>query len=788
MFPPRFLVFLIIFASLCPALARVRQSIDLDFDTRRFHLISDRTLYYSKEKVYEAFGHVVLSSKNSRLSANYMQVNIETGEMKLEGDVKYTSSLWFIHSEKMNFNIKTGLGKIFFGFISSDNYKLRGDLIEKVSKDRFLVKNGEYTFCGGCSEDWKFHAEEVDFRVNGYAFMKNVSLIVDEVPILYLPFFVVPVGSNRRSGLLFPEIEFGDNNGFGILQPLFLTLGDHQDLTLSYGYYAKRGSKLEFQYRYHLTPDTLGELNAFYLKDKSFPKRADRFAINTQNTWSFGEHLSFRWRFRALSDREYVWVFPSDVNARYLPSVESNALLNLKSNFYFFTTEMKRHRSLISPNPVDFDENMVQSGPNFYFGISKVSIFPKLYASFYSRYDNFFRTASSFYDDNENDVFDPFSLDRVREVKRLHLNPEIDYSFRLGKILKVRTSLQYRANMYWFDKENESLNLDKYSNEYLLFRTELSTILERIYDTNGEKVEKLKHQISPFITYNRVPWVKDDATHPFKYQLRQEGGAFDSFDLIPLHTSRYNLSGDALKNSITYGVISRLIQKRKVPLRKEVKGPKDLVAPYRGYKHLRPQNRKEELAMQALLRWEMERPFYRAYHYAWIFSLEQAYDFSQDVEEEEPGTPFSPLLLRSELELENFSNYIEYQYKPYGVLLKDEDKYEGWHELKFNINWSWEKYENFRETLFFNRGIDVFLDIVTGPIKTRNAGLGFHWSFNDYFSWHYNVDYDLLVKRKKTDSVFISYYSPSECWDLRLGYRYDRERGYSIGFDFGLSL
>lgn len=760
-------------------------------DESKFHITADRTLYHSNVKVHEAFGHVVMTSGDRRLSSDYAWIDQKTGDVRVRGNVVFVATNWTIQAAEMHFNMRTGTGSIFYGAVSNDNYRLRGQLIRKIGENRFLTSDGEYTTCRDCAESWKMAARTVDLTIDGYAYLEDVYVVIKDVPTMYLPYMIVPVKTRRQTGFLFPRVGSGSRKGFSFVQPFFLAIDDHQDATLAYGRYSKRGKRGEFQYRYQSYTGIKGVIDGFYLEDRDFKSAVDRYALKTEHEWAFTRFFDMRWRINDSKDREYPIAFPEDVAGLNLPAMESNVNMTTRFDNFFITAEAKRYRSLLNANMVGFDKDMVQTGPSIYFGLSERRYFGLFDFNLYGTFDRFYRDGGSFQDLNLNGFYDPFTTDRIREAQRLQVAPELSRSFKLGRALTLQPTLQYNERLYLFDVRPATLTVPTLHSRYLLGRVQLSSTFERVFSMpESSIVEKLKHQITPILTYSNVPWSEESKSHPFIQQISQPGGSFDQFDIIQAG-NRPDFLREPIGNSVSLGIFSRLIRKRRV---EEV----NFVYPYtfltpKQIEYPDPENRKQEEFMARSRLFDQYQPRYANYRQVWLVTLNQALDLKEvrrkPLVGERPQAPFSPLLLRSVVSLENFSKYLEYQYKPYGKYLDRENAYRRQHDLRVFGEWTLKSLTNPRGTLFFKRSLNSSFTMVTSPNPARVLGLGFTWSFNDYLSVSYLRDFDLINRRRKLrEMVSTTYNSPSECWQLRLRYEQRREVGTDFGVDLALNL
>ena len=581
--------------------------LSLSFGVGDFHITGDRTLYYSKTKAHEAFGHVVMSSNDRRLSADYVWIDTKTGDTKASGNVVFASSQRTIYAAEIHFNIHSGLGSIFYGLITNGRYHLRGQLIREVSKNRFVATEGEYTTCLDCSESWRVYAQSIDLSSDGYVFMTGVYLFIKDIPALYLPYLVLPAKTERQSGLLFPRISNSSLHGFTLYQPLFLAINGQQDATLSYGFYSKRGNRAGLEYRYKLLKNNEGTIDGVFIKDRTFPDRSLRFSLQMDHTWYPFDFFKMYLRLNEVSDRDYPRVFLDDIKGNDLPALESSAVLMSDFDDFFIDVEWTRLRSLIAKDKVNFDEDMVQRGPSLFGGVKEWVLWRGITGGVFFRYDRFHRGGSS------------FTGDRLRESQRILLNPSLSYSFKIGDVLNVSPLLEYDQQFYSFGSGTKDL-----LNHHLLSQVRISTALEKIYNLNGPLYSKLKHQISPFISYSNVFWRKDSPDHPFTQQIEHGGGVFDEMDRTPITYSRDNVR-EPLGNAISYGFTSRLIRKRREE--KHISFyPYDLTKTIEK-KYPKPQNMAQEIQIVKQRHWDKNAPDYSLYKEVWLLAVNQSYDF-----------------------------------------------------------------------------------------------------------------------------------------------------------------
>jgi len=117
--------------------------------------------------------------------------------------------------------------------------------------DLFVFDKATYTTCTPENLDWYFTANkiEIDNEQKEMTGQDGVMHLFD-VPIAYVPYFSLPMGKERRSGILPPIAGYNSNNGFDITQPYYVNIAPNRDLTLMPRYMSQRGVQLGAGYRF----------------------------------------------------------------------------------------------------------------------------------------------------------------------------------------------------------------------------------------------------------------------------------------------------------------------------------------------------------------------------------------------------------------------------------------------------------------------------------------------------------------------------------------------------------
>ena len=233
---------------------------------------SDKIIYNKKTQQLSTFGNSKFSDdKGGTLFAESFEYNLEKKIISAEKKVK------FIDKEKNTYyfsklNSDDKFDEIIGYDINADLNKQNlksGDKFNEFIEPRFsgksasiknnitIVKDARFTTCkktnetDGCAY-WNLNAGElIHDKEQKKITYKNASLDLNNVPVLYLPYFAHPDPTvKRESGFLPPTLSnLGSDIGSTIKIPYFYPVSQSADFTVSPVYYFKEHPLLLGEYR-----------------------------------------------------------------------------------------------------------------------------------------------------------------------------------------------------------------------------------------------------------------------------------------------------------------------------------------------------------------------------------------------------------------------------------------------------------------------------------------------------------------------------------------------------------
>ena len=233
---------------------------------------ADKIIYNKSNQLLKTFGNSKFSdTKNRTLTAENFEYDLEKKIISAENKVKFLDNYKNIYyfsklnaddkfSEIIGYNLNSDLNKE--KFQSKDKFnefiepRLSGKEVS-IKDNITIIKDGKFTSCKSTNEKegcpyWNLNADLVTHdKEKKQIIYKNATLDLNNVPILYTPYFSHPDPSvKRKEGFLAPSFaSLGSDIGTTIKVPYFYPVSESADFTISPVYYFKQNPLLLGEYR-----------------------------------------------------------------------------------------------------------------------------------------------------------------------------------------------------------------------------------------------------------------------------------------------------------------------------------------------------------------------------------------------------------------------------------------------------------------------------------------------------------------------------------------------------------
>lgn len=522
---------------------------------------ADRLRYDESRDEYIAEGSVLIAKMDRSISADLVRYSRQTMMIVAEGHVTMTAGSDVLSGSYLQFDMESEKGYLDDGivFMQESNYHLKGERIEKIGPDLYAIDRGVVTTCDGSPPDWKISGHDIKIHDDGSGAAWNALVYVRDVPLVYFPYVSFPARNKRQTGFLFPEFGYTQRKGAYYTQPFYWVIDDQSDATFYTQVMSERGVKPGLEYRYYLTREAKGAFMFDFLHDEQI----DNGVGNSSKEWGYDDSGGVflrpnrdRYWFRmshynplpggatgrldldVVSDQDYLRMFRKGYMGWEDSSLFFNRFFGRVLDDY--DDPVRQNQLLISKAWSGFSLNagtllyqdsnkgqnwkdVTQRLPVVKFAAPKQSLLdsPFMY-NLSSEYDNFWR-------------------ERGYGVQRMDIWPRLYYPYFVPPYLTIEPSVGFRQTTWdQYQTENpDAWSDDGYFHRELYdTRVVVGTDFYKIYDVDGESLQRIKHRVIPEIAHTYVPEADQDSLPNIDSRDRIENRNRISYSLTNTLTSK----------------------------------------------------------------------------------------------------------------------------------------------------------------------------------------------------------------------------------------------------------
>jgi len=305
-----------------------------------------------------AVGNVEITRGQTRLLADRVELNRDTGQAVAQGKVVFYDGPDRLVGERIDYNLKTGTGVVYKGSAASAPfYHLSGERMDRVGDSIYEVRRGVFTTCEGDDPPWSFRFGSGTADLDDIVYGRDASFWVKGIPVLpWVPFFAAALRRERQSGILFPEFGQSSRKGVFTRIPYFWAIDDSQDLTVTLDAYSERGVGLEGDYRYVMSRDQRGELAVFGVNEFLRNERdlqENRGWASFRHDWQVTPSLSFKVNANVTSDDLLFRDYGNRLADRANQRAETNVFVTHNWNAWSLVGNVMWYQDLTTPRPIE---------------------------------------------------------------------------------------------------------------------------------------------------------------------------------------------------------------------------------------------------------------------------------------------------------------------------------------------------------------------------------------------------------------------------------------------------
>jgi LPS-assembly protein len=460
----------------------------------RLSVFSDKAYRKDGGRYFEAVGNVVIISQKDTVYGEVASLDQESMLARVEGNVRVVMQDMTLHGSHLEYNLVTGGATIRNARIITPTFNLVANELIRISPDEYLAKEAEFSTCHDCPESWSVYGNTIRVKVNQYAQIQHGLAKVKGVHVLYLPYIVIPISGQRKTGLLIPTLSNRLGEGLAFEQPVFVALGPHRDMTVSPTFWAKRGYGGDLQYRHRFNNLSWVEFNSRTLSDTIYVPGGSNTEqsgreffryfteIETHQQWS--PNLTSHFRYTGARDLDVVRDHPQFTDPRSISSdFGFRGFVNWRQKYFSTGVESHYLRNQLVADPMEFDRSYVQVMPRLTLSSVPYSLVQSSIPGLQHITVGFDSSFTRFRQVNEDNEFN------LRNADRFSARPYLVWNFLTKGPFSFRSRYMLDQQSYVFPGPAER----GFGKNAGLVRSEVSFTMDRIFGLAYEERIPLKH-------------------------------------------------------------------------------------------------------------------------------------------------------------------------------------------------------------------------------------------------------------------------------------------------------
>lgn len=228
-------------------------------DTLDFMQVSERVDYSGHGLLFDMAGRTIAVSREAKLVYGTMTLvardvvlDTESRELYADGDPILEDGEIIVGAQ-MGYDFANRTGAVRQGVTAMDGYFYVGDQVNRYPDGSLKICSGRMTSCDLEHPHYHFWADRMKIRLDDRVVAAPIVLKVGNVPIFALPFYFKSLKEGRRSGILFPNFNFGWSSREGrYIRDLgyYWATNDYTDFTFEIDYNERRELAWRVRNRY----------------------------------------------------------------------------------------------------------------------------------------------------------------------------------------------------------------------------------------------------------------------------------------------------------------------------------------------------------------------------------------------------------------------------------------------------------------------------------------------------------------------------------------------------------
>ncbi len=497
-------------------------------------------------KVLYLRGHVVITYKDMRITADRASYNRSTGDLDASGHIVFDDSRGHLEAQNAHYNVYTETGWFskahgYVRFPATVGQKpgpatplfIRGEKIERLNEDTYTIQDADVSPCEKESHGLAFAMGNAKLEIGHSLTARQAVFRFVGIPLFYFPFFAVSAKRNpRQSGFLLPQIGDSTQKGFTIGDGFFWAINPSADLMLGLEDFSLRGLGISGRFRARPSATSSISANVYTINDQaSGPLASIRAPGGSFDILAESDNLGDG--FRGVVDADYVntlafrETWSENFNTAVLSEAQQMGFATKNFGGYSLNFYASRYQDFLSSATTNEQSVIIRQAPSVLFsGIENQLGDSPFYFAFDTSADGVGRSEPNF--------ATPTLSERVDLFPRVTLRLNPFWNFHLTPTFAVRETY------YGTSLEPGHGPVNRLLGEFSVDLRPPS--LEKVF-ARPLLGRRFKHVIEPDIQYHLVK-----AADPQRI-----------FDIVPFDNTDFLTEDNELDYSLTNSLLERKV-------------------------------------------------------------------------------------------------------------------------------------------------------------------------------------------------------------------------------------
>ncbi|MFN0149839.1 MAG: putative LPS assembly protein LptD [bacterium] len=253
-------------------------------------------------------GAAKLDYQGMTLNADTVVYDLDRAVLNATGVPKLRQGGEDVTGERMGYSLEDRKGIVYGGETTYQTGRLRGGEVVRLDNSTLDVRDGVYTSCDQKPPHFHFESKLMRVYLDDKSVARPVVLFIHDIPVIGLPFYVLPLTRERRSGFLLPAIEFGFSDRRGrFVRNLgyYWATNDYVDFTGWTDIYQNERWTGHLDMNYAVRYLLNGSISSSYSRETSTLGGGRRWDLQASHRQELGDRATLTARADFVSDATY---------------------------------------------------------------------------------------------------------------------------------------------------------------------------------------------------------------------------------------------------------------------------------------------------------------------------------------------------------------------------------------------------------------------------------------------------------------------------------------------------